>query len=146
MALELRQSLKSTQQLVMPPQLQQAIKLLQLSRLELQQAVREELEVNPALEETAEGTAEEEGPAPAAGLSASPGPGGRPYYENTLTRRPGLAEHLDTQLRLLDISDTEGGIAQYLVGNIDENGYLKTTAAEAAGGLSLPAEDGGGGT
>jgi RNA polymerase sigma-54 factor len=51
MALELRQSLKLSQQLVMTPQLQQAIKLLQLSRLELQQAVREELEVNPALEE-----------------------------------------------------------------------------------------------
>jgi RNA polymerase sigma-54 factor len=54
MALELRQSLKLSQQLVMTPQLQQAIKLLQLSRLELQQAVREELEVNPALEETSE--------------------------------------------------------------------------------------------
>jgi len=44
MALELRQSLKLSQQLVMTPQLQQAIKLLQLSRLELQQAIREELE------------------------------------------------------------------------------------------------------
>ena len=69
MALELRQSLKLSQQLVMTPQLQQAIKLLQLSRLELQQAVREELEVNPALEEsseeTSEETAEEEAPAAA---------------------------------------------------------------------------------
>ncbi|HEU5360638.1 MAG TPA: hypothetical protein VFU42_05705, partial [Candidatus Deferrimicrobiaceae bacterium] len=54
MALELRQSLKLSQQLVMTPQLQQAIKLLQLSRLELQQAVREELEVNPVLEEDTE--------------------------------------------------------------------------------------------
>src|SRR3990170_1847814 len=59
MALELRQSLKLTQQLVMTPQLQQAIKLLQLSRLELQQAVREELEVNPVLEEDVEGEPEE---------------------------------------------------------------------------------------
>ena len=46
MALELRQSLKLSQQLVMTPQLQQAIKLLQLSRLELQQAIREEIEKN----------------------------------------------------------------------------------------------------
>ncbi len=59
MALELRQTLKLSQQLVMTPQLQQAIKLLQLSRLELQQAVREELEVNPALEEDGEGAPEE---------------------------------------------------------------------------------------
>ncbi len=60
MALELRQSLKLSQQLVMTPQLQQAIKLLQLSRLELQQAVREELEVNPVLEDVAEGAPEEQ--------------------------------------------------------------------------------------
>ena len=36
MAMEMRQQLKMTQQLVMTPQLQQAIKLLQLTRLELQ--------------------------------------------------------------------------------------------------------------
>lgn len=51
MALELRQSLKLTQQLVMTPQLQQAIKLLQMSRMELIEQVREEMEENPILEE-----------------------------------------------------------------------------------------------
>ena len=181
MALELRQSLKLSQQLVMTPQLQQAIKLLQLSRLELQQAVREELEVNPALEEIGEETGEEtaEGEAPAAEAFTPPTPeegpvpkegdglidrvdweyyfnegsrdgrvdrdtddeDGRPYYENTLTRRPSLPEHLEMQLRLLDVSDAERGVALYLIGNIDENGYLKTTAEEAAQALSLPAEE-----
>lgn len=182
MALELRQSLKLSQQLVMTPQLQQAIKLLQLSRLELQQAVREELEVNPALEETSEETSEETAgeeapppaeastpPTPEEGPTPKEGDGlidrvdweyyfnegsrdgrvdrdtddedGRPYYENTLTRRPGLTEHLETQLRLLDISDAERDAALYLVGNIDENGYLKTTAEEAAQALSLPVEE-----
>jgi len=62
MALELKQYLKVSQQLVMTPQLQQAIKLLQLSRLELQAAVREELEKNPVLEEAAEGAPEEAAP------------------------------------------------------------------------------------
>ena len=42
-AMELRQQLKLTQQLVMTPQLQQAIKLLQLSRLELEQALARRL-------------------------------------------------------------------------------------------------------
>ena len=42
-------------QLRMTPQLQQAIKLLQLSRLELEQEVRKELEDNPVLEEFADG-------------------------------------------------------------------------------------------
>jgi len=185
MALELRQSIKLSQQLVMTPQLQQAIKLLQLSRMELQQAVREELEVNPALEEAPE-ESPEESPGDAAGEEspaeeAAPvlpaedatapreGDGlidrmdwdyyfnegshdarverdsededGRPYYENTLTRRPGLTEHLESQLRLLDLPDVERRAAMYLVGNIDENGYLKTTAEEAAQALSLPVEE-----
>jgi len=185
MALELRQSIKLSQQLVMTPQLQQAIKLLQLSRMELQQAVREELEVNPALEEAPE-ESPEESPGDAAGEEspaeeAAPvlpaedatapreGDGlidrmdwdyyfnegshdarverdsededGRPYYENTLTRRPGLTEHLESQLRLLELPDVERRAAMYLVGNIDENGYLKTTAEEAAQALSLPVEE-----
>ncbi|MBW2414042.1 MAG: RNA polymerase factor sigma-54 [Deltaproteobacteria bacterium] len=54
MALELKQSLKLSQQLVMTPQLQQAIKLLQLSSLELVDAVQEELMQNPVLEEAPE--------------------------------------------------------------------------------------------
>lgn len=54
MAIELRQQLKLTQQLIMTPQLQMAIKLLQLSRLELMDAIRQELEENPTLEESQE--------------------------------------------------------------------------------------------
>jgi RNA polymerase sigma-54 factor len=52
MALGLRQQLKLTQQLVMTPQLQMAIKLLQMSRLELMDLVHQELEQNPALDES----------------------------------------------------------------------------------------------
>ena len=51
MALELRQQIKTLQQLVMTPQLQQAIKLLQLSRIELLETVQQELLENPFLEE-----------------------------------------------------------------------------------------------
>src|SRR3990170_1220910 len=53
MLFELKQSLnlKLQQQLLMTPQLQQAIRLLQLSRLELVDAINAELEQNPALEE-----------------------------------------------------------------------------------------------
>lgn len=46
--------MKMSQTLRMTPQLQQAIKLLQLSRLELENAVQAELEENPILEETLE--------------------------------------------------------------------------------------------
>lgn len=51
MVIELKQQLKLSQQLVMTPQLQMAIKLLQLSRLELLNAIQQELEQNPALDE-----------------------------------------------------------------------------------------------
>ncbi|HZW36158.1 MAG TPA: hypothetical protein VFF01_04400, partial [Candidatus Deferrimicrobiaceae bacterium] len=165
MALELRQSLKLSQQLVMTPQLQQAIKLLQLSRLELQQAIREELEINPVLEESQEGVSdgedasgrEDEPPeAVAAPESAEPakedqslrGEGGlidrvdwnyyfgdgspsegrgerereeddgRPYYENLLTRKPTLAEHLEWQMGLSRADEKLRRIATYLIGNI----------------------------
>ncbi|MEQ8216489.1 MAG: RNA polymerase sigma-54 factor, partial [Smithellaceae bacterium] len=51
MAFELKQNLKLAQQLIMTPQLQQAIKLLQLSRLELVDTINQEMEENPFLEE-----------------------------------------------------------------------------------------------
>ncbi|MFH1350277.1 MAG: RNA polymerase factor sigma-54 [Pseudomonadota bacterium] len=51
MALQLKQSLSLSQQLIMTPQLQQAIKLLQLSRLELLETIAQEMETNPILED-----------------------------------------------------------------------------------------------
>jgi RNA polymerase sigma-54 factor len=51
MGMEMRQELKLSQQLVMTPQLQQAIKLLQLSRMELVDLVHEEMLENPILED-----------------------------------------------------------------------------------------------
>jgi len=52
MAIQLRQSLNLQQQLIMTPQLQQAIKLLQQSRLELLETIRQEMDTNPVLVET----------------------------------------------------------------------------------------------
>jgi RNA polymerase sigma-54 factor len=64
MALDLRQTLRMSQQLVMTPQLQQAIKLLQLNRLELVDLIRTEIEQNPLLEESADGAESELAEAP----------------------------------------------------------------------------------
>ncbi|MBP1641344.1 MAG: rpoN1 [Acidobacteria bacterium] len=60
MALEQKLSLKLSQRLVMTPSLQQAIKLLQMTRLELETVVAQELVENPVLEEIEEGVEEEE--------------------------------------------------------------------------------------
>ena len=60
MALQLKQSLNLSQQLIMTPQLQQAIKLLQLSRLELLETITTEMEENPLLDEQGSDEGDEE--------------------------------------------------------------------------------------
>jgi len=58
MAFELRQELKLSQQLVMTPQLQLAIKLLQMCKMELVDVIQEEMTENPVLEEVPESEGE----------------------------------------------------------------------------------------
>ena len=68
MAMEARLSLRQSQRVVMTPLLQQAIQLLQLSTLELQEVVQKELLENPLLEEVAPETEA----APEASASTTP--------------------------------------------------------------------------
>ena len=180
MALEIRQQLKLSQQLVMTPQLQQAIKLLQLSRMELMDVVRTELEENPVLEEGQEITdeknpAEEEQDAEIAAEQAqdavkevegdrndmsdidwrtyleSYSLGGstadsyedeedRPSYENLLTRKPTLSDHLVWQLNLSRLENQDRAIAMEIIGNIDDDGYLQVSLDELAEHTGCPAE------
>ena len=60
MALEQKLHLKLAQKLIMTPSLQQAIKLLQLSKLELQEVLNQELLENPLLDELTEETKQDE--------------------------------------------------------------------------------------
>ncbi len=182
MALELRQNLKLSQQLVMTPQLQQAIKLLQLSRLELVETIQQELEINPVLEE---GLSQEEGSDSAPDQPDGPtGNGGEddfplPEPERTaevemestsalgeidwgnyineyageqgdggygaaaarddddlpsrldiLSTRPSLQTHLTWQLNLSRINEEEREVGQFIIGNLDANGFLIIDQAE----------------
>ena len=74
MALGIRLDLKQSQQLVMTLQLQQAIKLLQMSNLELREFVEDEMESNPLIrvEEEPGGTASEPEAAPDASPDLGP--------------------------------------------------------------------------
>ncbi|NMC74928.1 MAG: RNA polymerase factor sigma-54 [Geobacteraceae bacterium] len=181
MAIEMRQQMKLSQQLVMTPQLQQAIKLLQLSRIELQDLVRQELEENPVLDETPEleevkepdtleVTEKEEAPKEDAevftevkageetlremdwttyldGYNYSSGEqyfddeDERPSYENLLTKKATLFDHLMWQLNLTRLTETEQMIGAEIIGNIDEEGYFRATLADVAGacGVDEPA-------
>src|ERR1051325_1366848 len=57
--------------------------------------------------------------------------------ENTLTRPPNLADHLTWQLSMSDASPRTKEIASFIIGNIDEDGYLRATNEEimVAGGF-----------
>lgn len=60
MALEQKLNLRMTQKLIMTPSLQQAIKLLQMTKLELQGEITQELTENPLLEELQDGSSDAE--------------------------------------------------------------------------------------
>ena len=143
MAHEIRQDMRLSQQLVMSPQLQLAIKLLQLSRLELEELVIEELENNPVLEEEAgagEGgeisvskREEREVDWEAYLENCYERPLGRSFadeseeysLEATLTKKPTLSEHLMWQLHLSPFTPEETLVGEFIIGNIDEDGYLR---------------------
>lgn len=173
MALEIRQhlnqDLRLTQELVMTPQLQQAIKLLQLSRLELADRVQEEIEQNPLLEELKEeelppaeleASAQEQrvaqsDPVPEetpetappefdweqylAHYDLSPLPETpldrdeeRPSVDNFLAPETTLQDHLLWQLRMSDLTPEEQEVGALIVGNVDDDGYLRASVAEIA--------------
>jgi len=142
MAHEIRQDIRLSQQLVMSPQLQLAIKLLQLSRLELEEMVWEEMEENPVLGEDADG----ETPEAASSKKEEREVDWEAYLENcyerplgvnfaeeseessleaTLTRTDTLTEYLMWQLHLSPFSPEETIVGEFIIGNIDEDGYLR---------------------
>jgi len=56
----------------------------------------------------------------------------RPSLEATYTRRPSLAEHLEWQLQVSDLDPEDLEVARWIVGNIDERGFLCSTVEEVA--------------
>lgn len=181
MALEIKQQLRLSQQLVMTPQLQQAIKLLQLSQLELSNLVQQEMQENPVLEEildaeevptqssqVPEETEPAEPPAPEPTTSdrepsdaekvadidwqnyAESAPqtsfgearedDERRSLEATLTRRQSLTEYLIWQLRMSAFDDAERDAAEWIVGNIDDEGFLRADLEEIARQSGLETE------
>jgi RNA polymerase sigma-54 factor len=79
--MEIKQQLRLSQQLVMTPQLQQAIRLLQLSRLELIDEVRKELDNNPVLSEDEPAVR-----SPDAEARAAKNPEDAPVFDRSLER------------------------------------------------------------
>lgn len=186
MSMKLRLDLKLSQKLIMTPQLQQAIKLLQLSRLELQQSLAQHLMDNPLLDEVPSeaedneaGTTDEQAEESAASASTNTeasdkeettpeerdtpeeasaagweeyfdtdrrtGGGERqsssaeefPSYEQTVAKATSLEDHLLWQLSLSGLSERQKAIGRLLIGNLDDDGYLRMPLAEIVSGTEF---------
>src|SRR6184192_2642315 len=154
--------LKLGQQLTMTPQLQQAIRLLQLPALELQAHIRELLETNVMLEPTEEAestgtfevqvtTAEHSQPAERAAESRvevleeswsehGAGPAETPWSGDDEERQQeyadasgqSLQDHLLWQLELARLAPRELAVARAIVDAISDDGYLTESLAEIA--------------
>lgn len=142
--LELKQTLRLSP--VLTQQLQQAIKLLQLSRLELIEAIELEVQENPILD-LEEKEPKEEQPveeqtgdkddvaewlerySPSEGYSPQE-ERERPDYENMVKKTLNLRDHLRWQAGLAELSHDERIIAEWIIENIDDNGYLAYPLSE----------------
>jgi RNA polymerase sigma-54 factor len=182
MALELKQTLKLVQQLVITPQLQQAIRLLQLTRLELVDLISQEMKENPLLEEeeeegkesaeAGEPVSEQDQGEPSADAEHTievkgEGEGAeefdwenylenynltpfqrqsredgeeRPSFENFLTKRTTLSDHLNWQLQLSHSTEEEQKVGILIIGNLDEDGYLKISLEDIGSEANLSPE------
>ena len=154
--------LTQTQKLIMTPRLQQALKLLQVPTLELQQILKQEVLQNPLLEEVDEVTEQEdldkeasadeqnneesEDPAEEDPIDWSeymqdgsldrtyvpPSETSMEFLEKVPVTRTTLAESLIEQLHFLDLPERTLHVAEFLVGSIDDRGWVVTPMNEIA--------------
>ena len=168
MAMEARLSLRQSQRVVMTPLLQQAIQLLQLSTLELQEVVQKELLENPLLEEVPQDGEAPPGPNEPEAAVTPPEPvpetsrneqqiDDLPFdltarlfddheerslvaqeerdelpFENIARSASSLAEHLEEQLRFATEETRVRRIGEEIIGNLDEDGYLRAEFGDIA--------------
>jgi RNA polymerase sigma-54 factor len=134
MALAQKLLLRQTQSLVMTPQLMQAIKLLQLSHLDLAAYVDGELERNPLLERTADQEQGRDEPGEAPGEPPPPPESGEPagadWMDDRLESRQSIEARLDTDLNNVFPDDSAGPVRSP---EIQPGAYSEWSGAGAGG-------------
>lgn len=149
----LKLSTKLSQQLIITPQLQQAIKVLQMPVAELEEFVQEELLQNPVLEEkikqsksldeieqNIEKKSQLENTDNAPSSSSSAGLKDRVYkydgtksynnFENFMGASKDLKDHLLWQARFLELNQYERDFIELLIYDINDDGYLESSLDE----------------
>jgi RNA polymerase sigma-54 factor len=161
--MEMKHSLNLSQKpaLIMTQRLQQALKLLQVPTLELQQILKQEIMQNPMLEEVDEVTesediAKEDSPEEAANEEAEEPAEEDPidwseymqegidrtyvpqsetsieFLEKVPVTRTTLAESLLEQLHFLDLGPEHLTLCEFLIGSLDDRGYMVTPIEDVA--------------
>ncbi|MBT8049263.1 MAG: RNA polymerase factor sigma-54 [Xanthomonadales bacterium] len=146
--------LRLSQKLSLAPQLQQAIRLLQLNRIELREYIQEVLDANPILERTdGEGEAEAGSEQPETESFEqqdweTESLGNEQWMESTPydsfsgesqiadTSSDSLREHLLWQINLSHFSDEDTAIAEAIVYGLDEDGYLHDSIEDVRASLA----------
>lgn len=176
--MEQQLTLRQSQRVVMTPALQQAIQLLQLSAVDLQQVVQRELLENPLLEESPESAETVEETLPATGreepveAAADLPPPSDPRVddprldiaamaddvpharslvaeeerseqalEGVLSSARSLSDHLDEQLRLSTDDALALRLGRAIIGNLDDDGYLRADLDDIARGCDADPAD-----
>jgi len=170
--------LRQRQQLVMTPKLQQALKLLQMPAIELQQMLKQEIMENPLLEEVddleevqeQEEVEEEEEKAlekkdESDEQKQSEGEAGdekidwdeylndgfeasgfadeqqEEFYEKVPVAKRSFTDQLISQLRILTDDELTIAIGDYIIGSLDDSGYLTCELEEVAHVFDVPVEE-----
>ena len=117
----------------------QTIKLLELPTLELEQRIKKELEENPVLDEAAPSEESEDGEPKNVSLSDYNQDDSTPSYRlyvnnqgkdlkpqyNTFSVKESFHQNLEMQLGYSDLKGDDRKIAMFVIGSIDDDGYLR---------------------
>ena len=144
-------ALRLRQHLTLTPQVQQALRLLQMSALEFAQEMDQALSSNPFLEETgdtqpttpreASSSSIEEVVVPQEAPAAGSGGGAEHDHEEwsgASEAQPTLREHLREQLMISPMGNRDRALAQMVIDSLDDDGYFKLSFDELA--ALVPAE------
>ncbi len=126
MPLQLKPINKLTYKLRLTPQIRLAINLLQMPLVKLKEFIEGQIEENPLL--NIEKAKESE-----SNLSYNFDDEEKKNYRESLITKPAtLQEHLLRQLHLFTSFDDERKIGELIIGNIDDNGYLRISIEDIA--------------
>ncbi|MBR5736821.1 MAG: RNA polymerase factor sigma-54 [Bacteroidales bacterium] len=148
----IKQTLQQKQVQKLSPLQIQTIKLLELPTLELAQKIQKELEENPVLDEVADDSPEDDDGLPKkVSLSDYPADDQTPSYKtyvnnqgkdlkpqyNTFSVKESFHQNLEAQLGYCHLTPRARQIASFMIGMLDDDGYLRRDLESLADDISF---------